>query len=135
MKTRSLLLVSQFLIALALIIFVAGCASANQKNAGGFLSKVASMHVNVTDFSQETIGPFYNHAESVTAVAWDPTSKSFSVANLKASFNIPFPVFGIPLLSWKISASGISGSEGAAAGGALSIVTPGGSVSATTPAP
>ena len=105
MIKRFILILSATLCACAF----SGCASTVQKNASVFLTKVAGMHVNVTDFSQHTVTPVYNHAESLTALGWAP-DHSFSVANLKAVFNIPIPLLGIPILTWDAIASGISAS-------------------------
>ena len=95
------------LILAAALLALTGCASTNSKDAGAFLAKVAAMNVTAADVTQTTTGPFYNHQESISGLHWD--AKGFSVENLKASFNIPLPVFGVPLLSWSLSASAIAG--------------------------
>lgn len=82
---------------------ITGCATATQKNAGAFLSKVAAMNITAADVSQSTTTPVYSHSESVSGLHHGPDS--FSVENLKASFAIP--LWGV---TWNFSASAIAGS-------------------------
>ena len=92
-----------------LVITLSGCATTNQKNASAFLATVASMDISAADVSQTTKGPFYNHSESIAGLAWSPSG--FTISNLKASFDIPMPVMGIPLIQWTLSASALSGTK------------------------
>ena len=86
---------------------LSGCATATQKNAGAFLSKVASMDITAADVSQSTVTPVYSHTESVSGLHHAPGV--FSVENLKATFAIP--LWGV---QWNFSASAISGTTPAA---------------------
>jgi type IV pilus biogenesis protein CpaD/CtpE len=80
---------------------LSGCATATQKNAGGFLAKVAQMNITAADVSQSTVTPIYSHHESLSGLKHD--AASFSVENLKADFAIP--LWGV---QWTFSASAIS---------------------------
>lgn len=89
------------LIAAALsALFLSGCATATQKNAGAFLAKVAQMNITAADVSQSTVTPVYSHAESLSGLTHTPTQ--FTVENLKATFSIP--LWGV---TWNFSASAI----------------------------
>lgn len=91
----------------AAALFLTGCATTTQKNAGAFLAKVASMNVTATDVHQSTNTPVYSHSESLTGLSHS-SDGTFTVTNLKANFAIP--LWGV---TWDFSASGISGSPGA----------------------
>lgn len=91
---------------LLLVLGGSGCAGLNQKNAAAFLNKINKLHIEAADISQSTVTPFYNHTESVAGLK-KAGSESISIENLKASFNIPLPVFNIPLLQFNFSASSI----------------------------
>jgi hypothetical protein len=95
------------LLSLLCALCLCGCASTNQKNAGAFLSAVAAMHISGSEISQSTVGPFYNHAETIAGLDYKPGG--FTLVNIKASFNIPLPVFGVPLFGWQFSATNLSG--------------------------
>lgn len=95
------------LIVAACALLFAGCATATQKNAGAFLTKVASMNITAADVSQSTQTPIYSHTESIAGLT--KTADGFSVSNLKATFAIP--VWGV---NWTFTASAITGSSAAA---------------------
>ena len=84
------------------LALLSGCATANQKNAGAFLSKVSSMDIAAADIRQSTSGPFYSHTESLSGFHHAPGS--FSIENLNATFAIP--LWGV---KWDFSASAIIG--------------------------
>lgn len=88
-------------------LFLAGCATTTQQNAGAFLSKVAAMDVTAADVSQSTNTPLYSHSESVSGLHHSP--QGFEVENLKATLAIP--LWGV---TWNFSASAISGNTPAA---------------------
>lgn len=84
-------------------LFLAGCATTTQQNAGAFLSKVAAMDVTATDVHQSTNTPLYSHSESLSGLSRQANG-TFAITNLKATFSIP--LWGV---TWDFSASGISG--------------------------
>jgi hypothetical protein len=88
-----------------ILIFLSGCASTNQKNAAAFVRALKDLRLEASDVTQSTITPFYNHSESIAGLK--KNGENVSIENLKASFNIPLPVFNIPLLQWNFSASAI----------------------------
>ena len=116
MKTKLALIVA------ALGLLFSGCATATQKNAGAFLSKVAEMNITAADVSQSTQTPIYSHSESLAGLT--KTADGFSASNLKATFSIP--LWGV---GWSFSASAITGTKTAVA--ALAASTGGTGVAVT----
>jgi hypothetical protein len=97
------------LLILTLPLLACSCSTAVQKNASSLLNTVAQYDIDAAKVSQKTAGPFYTHSESVAGLSHTPGH--FSVEDLNANFDIPFPVLGIPLLHWEISAAHISGTK------------------------
>ncbi len=116
MKTYLALIVAAF------ALLFSGCATATQKNAGAFLSKVAAMNITAADVSQSTQTPLYSHSESLAGLT--KTADGFSVSNLKATFTIP--LWGV---GWNFSASAITGMKSDVA--ALAAATGGTGVAVT----
>lgn len=86
-----------------------GCGSIPQKQAATFIDALKKMHLEAADVSQSTVTPIYNHSESAAGIV--KSEKNLTVENVKASFNIPIPFLGIPLLQWNFSASHIAGAK------------------------
>lgn len=86
-----------------------GCATQNANNASSLLAKVAEYNIDASKVSQTTTGPFYNHTESLAGLTH--SDGHFSITDLNAQFNIPFPVLGIPLLHWELEAANITATK------------------------